>query len=89
MRKLNPNNEVVQAVDDQWHKIVYVIMRKLGVENVDITMEDIKRVQEESNRFAVCLDCLSHGKLEPTMAVRILPMEEAERLAREEGGLPT
>jgi hypothetical protein len=88
MRKLNPNNEIIQAADDQWHKIVYIVMRKLGVENVDVTLEDVKRMSDESDKFAVCLDCRSHGKPGPTMTVRILPMAEAERLAKKEGGLP-
>lgn len=38
--ELNPNNRVAAAARGQWHTIAALIMHKLGVNHVEIKMED-------------------------------------------------
>jgi hypothetical protein len=81
MSELNPNHPVTQEVHDHWHKIVGILMLKIGVAEIEITESDVIALGD--NEKAVVFDT-SNNKC----FVRMVSMEEGERLARKEGGLP-
>lgn len=78
MSELNPNHPVTQEMHDNWHKIVALIMRKFGVSEVEIGLEDIS-----GEGMAVVADTRKNDVL----IIRLITMKEAEKLAKEVGGL--
>ena len=80
---LNPNHPVTQAMSQQWHKICAVMMCVADVDHMVITPLDIQKFQA-SDRRAIAMEEKKDG-----MHIRLLTMEEAQELARREGGLPT
>lgn len=79
--ELNPNHPVTRAVNDQWHKIVALLMQKYGTREVTFTEADVEQLGRE--------DCgvVFHAK-QHEIVIRLVTMAEGERLARESGGLP-
>jgi hypothetical protein len=83
--KLNPNHPITQMLDDEFmHKLAAVLVMQAGGE-ATITMDDL---QDLTLRF---------GGDEPTLVthchadsidLKLVSRTEAERLAREHGGLP-
>lgn len=73
--ELNPNHPVIKGVHDHWHKVAALILYKLKLNEVVITLEDIKAMGEE---MAVMIHEKKDG-----IHVRLLTLEEAERLAKE------
>ncbi len=79
--ELNPNHPVTQEVHDHWHKICAILMMRFGVDAVEITEADVAALGH--NEKAVCADTRG-GRF----VVKLVSMEEGERLARKAGGLP-
>lgn len=80
MSELNPNHPVTQAVSDQWHKLVALLLRKMGTDHVVITAADLMAMRPGS---AIVVQELHDG-----LHLRLVDSETAEQLAREHGGLP-
>jgi hypothetical protein len=76
--ELNPNHAVTRSVSDHWHKIAALLVAKLGGHAV-ISAADIAAVDGK----AVAVRYHHDG-----IHVTLISMDEAERLARKEGGLP-
>ena len=83
--ELNPNHPVTQEVSGQWHKFLAVLMLKLGHNHLVISPADIEDFMQ-SGFGAVTVKDGEHG--DGCLHFRLVSMAEAERLAREEGGLP-
>jgi len=84
MRKeLNPNHAVTQEMRDNWHKIAAIIMYKMKLKRVVITLEDIATLGDFLQDGAIC----AHPS-EDTLEIFLVDGIEAQRLVREEGGLP-
>lgn len=81
MSELNPNHPVVVETRDQWHKLAAILMQKMGRVEVEIFPRDVENLG--NNQKGIVIDCRG-GKF----VLRLVPMQEGERLAREEGGLP-
>lgn len=79
--EINPNHPVTQQVHDHWHKVAAILMMRLGVDSYEVTEEDVLALGD--NRRGVVADCRG-GRF----VVRLVTMEEGERMAREAGGLP-
>jgi hypothetical protein len=79
--ELNPNHPVTQQVSDHWHKICALLMAKLGTDHVVITLADIARMEPNS---AITIQELHDG-----LHLRIVNPEQADEIARREGGLPS
>lgn len=77
--ELNPNHPVTQAIHDHWHKIAALILYKLEIEEIVISANDINLLGNSEK--AVMFEELEDG-----IHVRLVSMEEAERLAVKEGG---
>lgn len=43
MDELNPNHPVTREVHDQWHKICFLLMRKMGVTEIAISPDEVTR----------------------------------------------
>ncbi len=78
--ELNPGHPVTASLRDQWHKIVLLVMEKLGTTEVVITQQDINRALQDQDRAV-----LVHDRADG-LHVRIITMAEAERLAKAQGG---
>lgn len=78
--EINPNHPMTKFAREQWHKIAALLMMELGKDSIEITEAMIARIGSDR---AIALDERG-GKL----FVRLVSIKEAERLAREAGGLP-
>jgi hypothetical protein len=79
--ELNPNHPVTQQVSDHWHKVCAILMAKMGVDHVVITPADIMLLQQ---------DCaITFQELHDGLHLRLVDASQAERIAREAGGLPS
>jgi len=80
MDELNPNHSTTIAVHEHWHKIAALLMGHFGVTQVVIHPEEIEKL--DGSNIAIRIDDAKGIEL------FIVDNEEAERLARKEGGLP-
>lgn len=81
--ELNPNHGVTAEMREQWHKVAAVIMYKLKVKEIVITLEDIAELDNFLDGGAIC----AHPSGD-VLKIFLVDGKEAQRLAREEGGLP-
>lgn len=79
----NPNHKVSQAVEGQWHKICAFIMVKLKLKEFIITTEDINEMAQRSEGMNIAVH--DDGN---RIRIYMVDNETADRLARENGGLP-
>jgi hypothetical protein len=79
--ELNPNHPVTQAVSDHWHTICAILMNKMGTDHLIITQRDIQRMTPGS--------CIVIHEKKDGIHLKMVSREEGERMAREQGGLPT
>lgn len=86
--ELNPNHRVTNAARDQWHAAVALLLMKFGVEEVVITEADVAAFAARGPMAVVWHDGINAPGAPAAMRLRLVPMAEAERLARKEGGLP-
>jgi len=80
--ELNPNHPVTQSMSNQWHKIVALLMRKFNQSHVELSEGEVMAFAE-SGAGAVTI-----RERDGAIHLDLVSWEEAERLAREEGGLP-
>lgn len=69
--KLNPSHAVTQQLDGQWHKLLAIMMHKLGYKRVPITVSDIEAVAAMTDPLTViahdhngCIDVLCMSESE-------------------------
>jgi hypothetical protein len=80
----NPNHPVTRTVHDHWHKIVAILISRAPYNGkVEITEEEILKWAEKYDGYTVVL----HSSRDK-MTLYLADDKEADRLAREEGGLP-
>jgi len=79
MSELNPNHPTTRAISDHWHKIAALLLTKLGGSTV-ITPDDIA---------ALSGGAITVQELRDGIHLNIVSMEEGERLAAKQGGLPS
>lgn len=78
----NPNHPVVRSMETEWHKIVALLMMRLGVRDVEVTTQDLLALDAWIAGGAVVADA-RRGEF----WIRIMDDATASRLARREGGL--
>ncbi len=83
MSALNPNHPVTRIVNDQWHKIVDLLMKRFGQTEVTFTEADVATLEEDGGCGVVF-----HAKKD-SIVIRLVSQEEGEKIAREAGGLPS
>lgn len=47
--ELNPNHPVTSGLHDHWHKVAAAIMIKLGKTELQLTMEDLSKLEKNVN----------------------------------------
>jgi hypothetical protein len=67
-------------MNGQWHKIVALLMLKLKQKHIEISPSDIEQLVKHPS--AVKIQTIGER-----IVLDLIPMAEAERLARKEGGL--
>lgn len=75
----NPNHPVVKKLDQEWHKLCAILIRMMGVDTVEILPEDVAAIQGMN----IVADARNGRFL-----LYLVNDEDAERLAKEAGGLP-
>lgn len=80
VRELNPNHGTTQRARELWPKFCAILMHKMGEKDVEITIDDIKALGDET--FIVIDE--RGGRL----VLRLVNKQKAQQLAAEEGGLP-
>lgn len=80
--ELNPNHKVVRQAHDHWHKIAALIMVKLGKTELQFTLEDVRKIERDTN---IVLDARGESKT-GILIVRIVDDKAAINLAEQEGG---
>lgn len=81
--ELNPNHPVTQEIRDHWHKIAAILLYKMGRTRIDITSDDVQSLNNVLEGGAICVK-----EKGDHLEVFLASAEEAQRLAKEEGGLP-
>ncbi len=79
----NPNHPTTQAMRGQWHKIAALLLHKWKG-----SMGEVKFSSADIDDLGVDDLAIVVGENSGVITVRLVTNEEAERLAREEGGLP-
>lgn len=82
MLELNPNHPTTQGVHDHWHKLCALVMLKLNVRTVKFTEAELASFCEAAN-INIVADTRGN-----TLTLRLVDDAEAQRLAKEAGGLP-
>lgn len=84
MKAINPNHPVTRMAYDEWPKLCALILSKLGIDRIYIAAEDIAALEARPGRTVML--CHAHQE---SIELRLVTEQEAERIAREAGGLPT
>lgn len=84
MTELNPNHPATVAAREQWHKIVALLMAQRGNTRIVISEREVTDFAVKYHGSAVVIQF----KDGVGIILRLVDEKEADRLAREEGGLP-
>lgn len=84
INELNPNHPVTQFARDQWVKIVALLMMMENKTSIQIPRHVIDKAFIKSGNLNVTIQFDDREGI----LLRLVGNEEAERLAKEEGGLP-
>lgn len=76
VENLNPGHPVSQLAQEEAVKLLGIVLNKLGVDEIEITDQDILALDR----------AIVHDSRNDRYVVRLIPMEEALRLAAEEPG---
>jgi hypothetical protein len=79
----NPNHPVTQSVADQWHKIAALLVARSGKRRVVITLAEVERLSANPAGVNITVKFTDEG-----IVLTLVNDAEADRLARQEGGLP-
>lgn len=82
MRELNPNHPVTTRVHDHWHKLCALVMLKLNKSEIVFSEREVEDFATHGNINIVVID------KDRKLTLRIVDDAEAERLAKQAGGLP-
>jgi len=82
MTELNLNHPVTREAHDNWHKIAALILWRLGKKRFIITPDEVYKAFKEDLNITVRFSD------EVGIELTLVDSKEADRLARQEGGLP-
>jgi hypothetical protein len=77
--ELNPNHPTTSTIHDHWHKLAAILVNRTKEKATTITLDEISRVAG----MAITIKETCAG-----LELRIVSMDEGQKLARQEGGLP-
>ena len=70
------NHKVVQALENNWHTVVAVIMQKIGMTELQISVDDLKGM--DANTTIVCQE------INDVLLIKSMSTEEAQKLVAAE-----
>ena len=79
MNELNPNHPVTREVHDHWYKIAALLVARSGG-SVVIPPHEVEALQDK----AITIRFSAHEGI----VLKLVSMEEGERMATQAGGLP-
>lgn len=82
--ELNPNHPVTMAAHDHWHKIVALLMMMREETEVEIPVSEIQKHLTDDPAEMKVVVLQDTGR---SLVLRLVTLEEGQRLAREAGGL--
>lgn len=85
MSELNPDHPATKAAHDNWHKIVALIMFKQGLNKMVISTKKVSEFAETMQGHAVVIEF----KDEIGIILQLVTKEQAEAIAKREGGTPS
>jgi hypothetical protein len=89
MAEINPNHPVTKEVHDHWHKIAALLLLKItGGQRGKIVRISVQEIQSFSADCDGDLGAIVLQERGDYMELKMVDNAEAERLAKEEGGLP-
>lgn len=77
-----PEGQTTPLTNENWHRVVGILMLKFGVIAVEILPEDVMRL---GNGMAVFVDVTEPNRF----VVRVMPEEIFEQYKKEKGGITT
>lgn len=77
--EINPENEVVKTLHNQWHKVVAVILNKLNLREIEITSMDIIKLQLDFPEGMPTVLADSRGG---KFVIKLITEAEGRRLAK-------
>jgi hypothetical protein len=83
MQHGNPNHPVSRAAENLWHKIAALLVFKTGATEAFISTADFERLAARPGGTNITIRFTDTG-----VHLQLVSDAEAERLAREQGGLP-
>lgn len=82
--ELNPYHPVTVAAHDQWHTIIALLMMKFNQTEIEISLEEIGKLISDNPAETKVVELHDTGH---SLILRLVSLEEGEKLAREAGGL--
>jgi len=79
--ELNPNHPTTSKMHDHWHKIAAMLVNRIPGKQTTITLDEVMKLGADN--VAITMKETVAG-----IELRIVSMEEGERFAKQEGGLP-
>ena len=83
--ELNPNNAAVTQANGQWHKLLALVMVKLGLTEITVTVNDVEKLTK--GNVTIVLDARSESNTSE-LTISLVDDKTAKELARQEGGRP-
>lgn len=71
----------VDAMADQWAKFMAIYMHRERIAEIVITAKDVRAINEDVNTPTIVVQELHDG-----LHIKVVPMEEAQRLAKANKG---
>lgn len=87
--ELNPNHPVLQKMQNQWQKVAALLVQQITENHPSGTCDEVYISMAEIERMTGKAVSIQFTDTPPAgIYLRVMTMEEAERLAKLEGGLP-
>ena len=78
--EINPEHPVTKAVHDDWHKIVAILLHKLGIQEIAITANDIDKLMRAFPDMPTVI-LRAEGEI---LRLQLVSLEEGKRAAAKE-----
>jgi len=87
--EINPNHPVTREVHDHWHKIAALLLLKItGGKRGKIVRISVQEIQSFSSEHDGDFGAIVLQERGDYMELKMVDSAEAERLAKQEGGMP-
>lgn len=81
--ELNPDHPMTKKMRTEWHKLLAILMNKLGMKHAELSLKDIDDFANSG------LGAVTIREKNEIIYLDLVSFEEGQELARQEGGLPS